>query len=331
MRRFDDHRRAAGVHLVSRQVGQVFNDGFVDESRATIPGVFGQGIRYHRDETEIVVLLLPFSGELSHVQVGRTAASPVKHHLARGAHLECVLGDALDRGEAGTAGYQDHRFVRILAHEECAQGTFKTQDVFFLHLAEDRLGECAICHVAHVQFDIFVVMRRISHRIGAALAVLHEDVDVLPGEKLDAFVCRQLQLQDDDVGRDPAHFLHPAGQFADVELADAADLARFDDQVRQRPGLAEQRRPRFLFELRQNIGLWIAIVHAALENFALARPAGAVAASVGKRKAFAQRCGKHGFVVTAGENVVAGFDCYLMGHNVDTLPRPNGVRVKINA
>lgn len=71
-------------------------------------------------------------------------------------------------------------------------------------------------------------------------------------------------FQHHHVGSDPVHLLHPARQLADLQLAHPADFARLDHQIGQRPGLAEQRQPRFLLELGEHVRLRIAVVHLAL-------------------------------------------------------------------
>ena len=153
----------------------------------------------------------------------------------------------------------------------------------------------------------------------------------MTGQKLKAFVRRKLQLQYHDIRCDPVHFLYTARQFADIELIDATYLARLDNEIRKRPGLAEKSQSCLLFELGQDIRLGIAVVNTAFEDSALACATGPVAASVWQSDASLQRRGKHGLAVAARESMVAGFDRYLTRHDVDTLPKPIRVRVKMNA
>src|SRR6185295_11813 len=117
------------------------------------------------------------------------------------------------------------------------------------------------------------------------------------------------------------HFLHAARKFADIELTHPAYFARFDYQAGERSCLTEQSQSRFLFELRQDIWLRIAVVHTAFEDFAFAGATGSVAAPIGQCETFAQGCGKHGFAIPARKGMVAGFDRYLMRHAVDSPGR----------
>ena len=93
--------------------------------------------------------------------------------------MERVLDHRLDRREAGAAGDEDDRLVRFLAQIERAERAFEAQDLAALVLREQRVGEEPAGHVADVQLEQRVVVRRRGEREAAALAVLQQEVDVL--------------------------------------------------------------------------------------------------------------------------------------------------------
>jgi len=106
---FDHAHRAAGVDFVFLELGEVFEDGFVDQAGAAGPGGFGLGLGEHRDEVEVVVFLRPAGRQFGQVEVFQGPDAPVEVDLALEAALEGVFDHALDRREAGGAGDEDDR------------------------------------------------------------------------------------------------------------------------------------------------------------------------------------------------------------------------------
>src|SRR5687768_5112341 len=98
--------------------------------------------------------------------------------------MERSLQDRLDRREAGAASDEHDRLRAVLAQEEAAERTLQAKDVALLHLAEHVVGEAAAGHLADVQLDQLVGVRRVRHREAAPLAALQQEVDVLAGEEL---------------------------------------------------------------------------------------------------------------------------------------------------
>jgi len=178
------------------------------------------------------------------------------------------------------------------------------------------VAEQATRHVADVQFQQRVVVRRVGERIAAAPAVFQLKIDVLSGEKLQALVGRQLDLHPHHVVGELVELFHPAWQGFHHDVLGGADLPRLDGHVGQWLGAAEQCAALDFFLVLQRRGLVHAIVERAGQHLALARAAGAVAAAVGQGEAFAQ-CGlEDGFIVLDGECVPAGLDGDLMRHDV---------------
>ena len=73
-----------------------------------------------------------------------------------------MLEHALDRREPGAAGDEDHRLVRILADKKAAERTFEAQDVTFLQSTEHLVGKQPARHMADVQFQQRVIVRRVG-------------------------------------------------------------------------------------------------------------------------------------------------------------------------
>ena len=135
-----------------------------------------------------------------------------------------------------------------------------------LHLVEDVVGERTAGHVAHVQLDVGVVLGRVGHRVGAPLAVAHDDLEVLPGQKLQPLVGGQVRYSTATSCDGTFDALHAAGQLLDRKFAGRVDLARLDHQVGQRLGLAEQREAELLLELGQDVSGVLPVVHLALRG-----------------------------------------------------------------
>ena len=250
----------------------------------------------------------PLQGQFVHVQVLRPAPAPVQAHGPRQSLVQRVLDDCLDRGESGAAGEQHHGLVAVLAQEEGAVRPLEAQDVARLHLFEHLVGEQSARQVAHVDLQQAVVMRRSGHGIAAPLAVLEQELDILPGQVVQALVCRELEGNHRHVRCGLFDGLHAAGQNLDLLVLDRADLAAFDDDVAQRAGNAEQRQAlRLLFGRQGGFGMR-AVVDSALDQFAFAAAAGAVAAAVREPETFAQRGDEHGFVGLHLKAVAAGSD-----------------------
>ena len=102
--------------------------------------------------------------------------------------MQRVLDHGLDRCETGATGDKNDRLVRFLAQEERAERTFEAQDLAPLELGEQLVGEKAARHVPDVQVEKRVVLGRGRDRKAAPAAVLEQEVDVLPGQVLQAFV-----------------------------------------------------------------------------------------------------------------------------------------------
>ena len=150
----------------------------------------------------------------------------------------------------------------------------------------------------------------------ARLAVLQLKVDVLAGQELQSFVGGQLDLDRHHIVRTFLQLFHPTGQGFHHDILGGADFLGFDRQVGQRLGAAKQRPTLCLFFVLQGIGRMDAVVELAGQDLAFAGTAGAIAASVWERKAFAQRSLENGFVVVDGEMMPAGLDGNLIRHDV---------------
>ena len=158
-------------------------------------------------------------------------------------------------------------------------------------------------------------MRRVRHRQAAPRTVFHQDIDVLAGEKLQPFGCRQLEVQHHDVARHAFHLLHTARQRPYLQVFGGADLANLNHDVAEWFGLTEERHAETFFGIRQRALLIFAVIDLAREHRAFARAAGAVAAAVRNDVAFAQGGVEYRFIVLGREDVIGGLDGYLIGHD----------------
>ena len=167
-----------------------------------------------------------------------------------------------------------------------------------------------------MQLQHRVVMRCIGEREAAAQAAFGENVDVLPCKKLQSFAGRQPQVNPRHVGCKTFEFLHAARQRAYLNIFDRADFAALNHHIGHGFGLTEQRVTPFLVGVGEGRFLKHAVIDYALQYFAFATAAGAVAAAVGDIKTFAQRGIQNGFVAGNGKNMVAGLNRDLAGHGV---------------
>ena len=113
-------------------------------------------------------------------------------------------------------------------------------------------------------------MRRVAHGEAAPRAVAQHDVEVLAGVKVQFLSGRNLQFENDDVGRHALQALHARRQLARLDVAAQAHFARRDHQVRERLGLAEQRVTLGLLGFFQRLGGVLSIVDLSGDHLALA-------------------------------------------------------------
>src|SRR5437660_8745505 len=136
---------------------------------------------------------LPASRKIGEIQVPFRARAPIQHHRPLDLVMEDMLDDGLDRREARAAGDEDDRLVGLFAEVERAERSFEAENLASLVLRKQRVGKETARHVADVQLEQLVGMRRRGERKTAALAVLQQQVDVLAGEKLQSLVGGQLE------------------------------------------------------------------------------------------------------------------------------------------
>ena len=158
-----------------------------------------------------------------------------------------------------------------------------------------------------------VVVRRVGQRQAAPYAGFGEDVDILPGEKLQALARGQTQMNHHHVGRQAFELLHAAGQRAHLNADDADDFATLDHHVGQGLGLAKEGESLFLVGIAQSGAAVVAVFDFAFEQLALANAAAAVAAGVGDVKTLAQRAVEYGFVAAHAIGAIARLDGDLAG------------------
>ena len=159
-------------------------------------------------------------------------------------------------------------------------------------------------------------MRRARQRKGAALAIGEQELDVLAGKELHAFVGRQLEADHHHVGGDAFQLLYAAGQRLDWDVARGIHLARFEREVGQRLRAAKQRHAGSPLVGGQRAVLGDAEVDRAGEHLALAGTAGAVLAAVGQVDAGIEGGFEDGGIGCHAELMAAGLEGDLMRHAI---------------
>ena len=183
-------------------------------------------------------------------------------------------------------------------------------------------------HVADVQLEQRVVVRRRREREAAPPAVLQQEVDVLAGEELQPLVGGQLELDDRDVGGGASRSTRSRHGRRLIWMSPARRTS-CTSMTRSVCGFAQQKsaRPLRLFVVGERRRLVRAVVDLAGEDPALAGAAGAVAAAVRQHEVGAHRGRQHGVAVVAGERVVAGLYGNLARHGCRMSCGRRGERV----
>jgi len=140
-------------------------------------------------------------GQIGGAVRGRGAARPARARAARVVVVQLKVknrfGDGFDRRESGSAGEQYDGPLAGRAQKKGPQGPFQAQDVALLdRLAgrpEQRVGEDAARHVAHVDADRLLGVRSGGDRVAAARALAQRELQELAGPVLQALLGRQLQ------------------------------------------------------------------------------------------------------------------------------------------
>jgi hypothetical protein len=166
--------------------------------------------------------------------------------------------------------------------------------------------------MADVQFEVVGAGRGVGDREAAALAVGEQEVDVLAGDELEFLGGRQLDLEDDHVIGTRTSFCTRQGSF--LTWMSPARLTWRTSTTRSERGGRSTAGP-----CRRALGGggWIRKrpIHLAGQHLALAHPAGAVAAAVGKQQAGGQGGFENGFVSRGGEFESAGLEGDLERHD----------------
>lgn len=242
------------------------------------------------------------------------------------AAVQRMLDDALEWRETGAAAHQDHRPGRVLAQEKTALRSADAQQCLDLHLVEYMIGEFAAFDIAHVQFQKRAVVRRIGDGEAAGLAVLEQDVDILPGAERERLRLGQLQIQGHDIVRQPLHARDAAGQRDNRDVLQRADLARLDDQIAEGQGLTEQGQPLFLLRGAESFRQTAGVADLARHQPALAGAAIAIAATERQCDALPLGGAEQGFALGDSELLATGKDLDGMRHGYAGNCRGHGAR-----
>ena len=310
------HGRAAHVDIVVREVLVGAHHGVADKAGLAVPVIAGLRFGQHRRVAEVGMFAGKLLRQRIEVQVASGAHAPEQVYGALDADLEGMLEDALQRCEAGAAADENNRPVGVLAQEKGPQRPLDAQQGLFLHVVEDLVGKQPAFHVADVQLDELVVVRRVGNGERAGVVAPDQHIDVLPGEKLQAFRGGHLQVDANDVVGEVLEFLDAGGQRLDLDVAGRVDLAHLDGQVAVRACLAEQRLAGGGIVIAEGRRIAVFVADAAVDDTAHAGAAGPVAAAVGQYNPLAQRGIEDGFTGIHREGVAAGLYCDLIRHSI---------------
>jgi len=139
-------------------------------------------------------------------------------------------------------------------------------------LVKHLVGEQAAGNVANVKLQQRVVVRRVGQRVAARLAVPQLKVDVLPGQKLQAFVGGELILTTITSSARFFEFSTRHGSVLTTMSFDAPISLASITMSGQRFGAAEQARPCAFSSSLRALGECFAVVEFAGQHLALAGP-----------------------------------------------------------
>ena len=195
--------------------------------------------------------------------------------------MERIFQHALDRRKAGGAGDKNNRSLGIFAQIKRSQRAFAAQDIPHFHRVENVGRECAPRNELDVPFDQLCLMRCSGKGKCAPLPVLEHNINVLPGMKPERFDIQGFQHHPHDIHRQQFQFCDARHESSNRDIAHGANAFTFEFQIGQRRGAAHQDLARTPLIVCQRALLINAIVHASLQNSALAHAATARAAFKG--------------------------------------------------
>ena len=192
--------RAAGVYLMSRQIGIVGQRLLPDVAARTLPA-FG---RAGEDGGEAGVFQTAdkrcgFAGK---VEFSFGAAAPIKVDRARRLLFGKMVQDALHGSVTRAGSQEDERGIVVFLQGEGAQRPAHAHDGFFADggfAAKKQAAEQAAFAAADVQFELCGLRGAVGEGIAAAAAVFEENVDVLSGKKNEGRLFRHVEADNGGV------------------------------------------------------------------------------------------------------------------------------------
>ena len=229
------------------------------------------------------VLRRPGFGQFILIQAITHAGAPVNVHGAVQLQVQRLKHNRFDRRKTGAPRQQDHRLVGF-AQMEAAVRAIEAQDVAYLHGAEYLIGEQAARQVAHMQLQRCRIMRRVGDGEATALAVLEQNVDVLPGMELEHFSRGQTQGDDCDIAGRLFQCFDTTGQGLDRDIRRAAHIFDLHGHIGLRHGAAQQCKTSGAIFGRQGGFTGFTMINGARGDLGAAGAAAAVTTTVGHQQ-----------------------------------------------
>src|SRR6266849_4448200 len=117
---------------------------------------------------------------------GTLYASRFRHPCARDAQGCASVAGGRMPGATGTS-----TSLYVVAQKECAERPFEAQQRLFLHFSKNMVRKMTAGDMANVDLQKSIIMRGVGQRKTAPAAVAQQNIDILPGQKLQALVLRQ--------------------------------------------------------------------------------------------------------------------------------------------
>lgn len=166
------------------KVRKILHDSPVNKTATPRPALLRRAFGEHRDEVDVRMLSRPLISKRYQVKISALTTTPVDGHWSLAAFGDGVLDNRLDRRKTRAAGDQHNRLRRVFAQKKAAVRPVQADDVARFHGIKYLPGKLPARHLADVQMQTGIIMRRVSQRERAAPAILEQNIDILAGQEL---------------------------------------------------------------------------------------------------------------------------------------------------
>ena len=168
--------------------------------------------------------------------------------------------------------------------------------------------------MTHMQLNRRRIVWRIGNREAAALAVLQQNINVLPGMELEDFRRGQTQGQNRDIGRRLLQHFNSARQGFYRNIRSTAHILYFNHHIRLRHCAAQQRKSGLTVGRRQCCLAGLAMVHGARRDLGTTSATATCTATIGHQQIVAQRSLKYCLMAIGPKRGINRIKRYLMRH-----------------